>query len=159
MKFTRKGQMEIIGLVIIVILIAVAMIFFIQFSLTKEPSQSRETFTRKLMARSTNNAIFESMTTCGVAFSELYKDCASGGGLGYNCGMDNTCVYVEKEVASILNQTLAQWNNDYQFKIYVGDQTKVNIVQGDCLNSKDEGTNYVRSQGSLVYINLKVCKK
>ena len=67
---------------------------------------------------------------------DKYKDCAAESGF-YNCGVGTTCDYVEREVAGILNQTLGQWNSDYQFKVFVGDETKINIVQGECLSSKD----------------------
>lgn len=118
----KKGQMEIMGLMIVVILLIVGVLFAIKFVVLKKPPETRQTFSRTQMASNLGLALMSSTTEdCrGTAIKDLLIDCAewpeAGGTI--SCGDGNkSCVYVNNTVRSILNQTLDTWNTRYYLTV------------------------------------------
>jgi hypothetical protein len=119
-KTNRKAQMEIMGLMIVVILLIVGVLFAIKFVVLKKPPEVRQTFSRTQMASNMGLAIMASTTDdCrGTAMKDLLIDCAEwpeeNGTI--TCGDGNkSCLYVNSTIAGILNQTLDKWNVRYYF--------------------------------------------
>lgn len=147
------------GLVVIVILISLALIFFIQFALLKEPSESRATYTRGELASNTINALLRTETPCqGRDFTQLIEDCMDGV-QSYNCFGRDICNYTEEKIELILNQTLNKWAKNYQFKVYRGQEAKINITQGQCLRERDSQTNPLTGKMGRIWVRLDVCEK
>jgi len=61
MKLSKKAQMEMVGLVVIVILIALGMLFAAQFALKED--HSKKIFTRKGLSYSTVGALMKTTIT------------------------------------------------------------------------------------------------
>ncbi len=123
----KRAQMEIIGLVVIVILITIGMLFMAQFAL-KDNSQ-KKIFTRKGLAYSAMSAIMktsvDSNANCILNVDvqpqigkDLIEDCAKNYGYRsshYNCGGEPSCVFLNETIAKLLNETLGSWNKRYEF--------------------------------------------
>ncbi len=123
----RKGQMEMIGLVIIVILLTLGMLFMAQFALKKEPK--KKIFVRKGLAYSTMGALMKT-TTGTVCYKDdtptanltigrdLIDDCAlyKGAWGSYECGGRDSCSFLNQTISYLLNETLGRWNKHYEFK-------------------------------------------
>lgn len=126
----KKGQMEVIGLVIIVILITLGMLFLAQFAL-KEESQ-KKAFVGKNLAYSTMGALMKTNAFCydygGVGGIETKKlalgeklldDCAASyqepSKSTFMCSNKHSCLFLEQEIGGLLNKTLGKWNRHYQF--------------------------------------------
>lgn len=130
-SFGKLGQMEMIGLVVIVILITLGMLFMAQFALKEK--QDKKIFTRKGLAYSTMSTMMKLGVECekydsllysqGTVYLELQNDliqaCAEesyGGYPDFYCGDLTPCEYVQKTITSLLNQTLGSWNKHYEFR-------------------------------------------
>ena len=129
MKEDRKGQMEIIGLVVIVILITLGMLFMAVFALRESPQ--KRIITQKGLAVSTISALMKTTISdpdclpghAGGGFFPLggviLEDCALNeqftGGSHYRCGGKHSCDFFRQQAAELLEQTLGQWNKNYQF--------------------------------------------
>ena len=127
----RKGQMEIIGLVIIVILITLGMLFMAIFALKADPD--KKVFTRKGLAYSTMSALMKTTiieSDCVTGYSgsdrpqlgkDIVEDCAANfdeqpnGYSQYRCGGVHSCVFLEQKTKELLNMTLGSWRKNYEF--------------------------------------------
>ena len=132
MIFTRNksGQMEAVGLVVIVILITLGMLFMAQFALKESPT--KKIFTRKGLAYSTMSSLMKTTVTDNCVQNlrqdslpqigkDLLEDCAlhadtmpEGYSL-YRCGGKHSCAYVNKTVSELLEETLGTWHKKYEF--------------------------------------------
>ena len=156
----KRGQSEMIGLVVIVIMITLGMLFLAKFALDEEPS--KKVFTRKGLAYSSMSSMLKTEVSCiepGEATvkvlsigKELIDDCAKNVGErdsvsgSYNsCNGMHSCDFFEESVSSLLNSTLGVWQKSYNFesKLLIGDSPEVLVsVEGGegCLRSSDRDT-------------------
>lgn len=127
----KKGQMEIIGLVFIVLLITIGMLFYVKFSLNE--SESKKVYTRSGLATSTMSAVMKttiSEITCFGPYqirgndnyitigTDLIEDCAKwhqSQESKYKCNNKHSCDYVEEIMTGFLKETLGVWNKNYQY--------------------------------------------
>ncbi|MCK4589217.1 MAG: hypothetical protein KAT77_02155 [Nanoarchaeota archaeon] len=160
-KFTRKGQLEVFGLVIVVILISLGMLFLLKFVLFKPVGEERATFTRGKLAENTLGALMNTVTTCRaeskVTISDLIQYCAEN----QDCDGGDSCVFLKEVVEEILSKTLQVWNKDYEFRVGSGPD-KVDIitpvVHEGCPLDKKTGFRYLRTRRrELLTIELDVC--
>ena len=136
----KCGQMEVMGLVVIVILITLGMLFMAIFAFND--STQKKVFTRKGLASSTVSALLKTTAnaaagcTAGIAsrrdlpqFGEdILEDCAlfyeeyafsssvnpQGYSL-YTCGGVHSCQFFQDNAAALLGQTLGKWGKHYVF--------------------------------------------
>ncbi|GEM_PF-1057656 len=152
-KLSRKGQMEAIGLVIIVILIALGMLFMATFALKSNPQ--KKIFTRKGLAYSTMSALMKTTVSGEAACSSLnaeapkiggdvLEDCAKYKDVDkslYQCIGPisqqplHSCVFLEEMLTSALHKTLGGWHKNYEFHsqlITLQGETPVDIIKPIC---------------------------
>jgi hypothetical protein len=122
----KKAQMEMIGLVVIVILITLGMLFMATFALKKDPQ--KKVFTRKGLAYSTMSAIMKTSITCeeesGITHpalgNDLLEDCAQNKDnlefCQYQCGGVDCCQFTQDTIADLIDQTLGDWNKRFEFR-------------------------------------------
>lgn len=122
----KRGQMEMIGLVIIVILITLGMLFMVIFALKEDPQ--KKIFTRKGLAYSTVSAAMKMNIECndenGKSYPQLGKDvldqCAQDNGdsycVKYNCDGKKCCQVFNETMNKMLNATLGGWGKRFEFK-------------------------------------------
>jgi hypothetical protein len=125
----RRSQMEMIGLVIIVILITLGMLFMATFAFKKDPE--KKSFTGEGLAYSTMGALMKTSVKCnGYDYqgnplttwlslgNELIKDCAVYREIessDYSCDDLNSCEFLEGVISELLTETLGKWNKHYEF--------------------------------------------
>ncbi len=130
--------MEIIGLVVIVILIALGMLFMAKFALKEDPQ--KKIFTRKGLAYSSLSAVLKTTITdieCSTDFAQLVnpqigkdllEDCANfydpqnpNGYSLYRCQSlidqekKHSCIFVNETITRLLKDSLGSWNKNYEF--------------------------------------------
>jgi hypothetical protein len=155
---SKSGQMEIIGLVIIVILITIGMLFLAQFAL-KDAGQ-KKIFTRKGLAYSTMSALMKTTVPaqqCGfdegtlTLGQQILEDCAENrhsspnGFSRYGCQIDgvvmHSCQFLEEFIKiQLLETTLKEWKKNYNFSSSLvlssgKEQLPISISRGDCVSS------------------------
>ncbi len=159
---SKKAQMEIIGLVVIVILISVGMLFLTKFALQDEPD--KKIFTRKELAASTMAALMKatapdckgSLTSIPQVEKQLLEDCAvlklnPGADSNYQCtlgnGLVDSCNYLKAKLTEILETTLGKWGKSYELRTIIvkkegtlkGDEV-LTIVGKDGCTAKERDT-------------------
>lgn len=125
-KYTRKGQLEIMGLVIIVILISLGMLFLLRFVVFKPVGEERAAFTRSQLATNTLAALVKTETDCqGLDMTELVQDCV--GSKSANCGYLDSCEFLDAKISLILEETLIKWQKHYYFQVTKSRVTKLEL--------------------------------
>lgn len=133
----KKGQMEMVGLVVIVILITLGMLFMATFALKSDPQ--KKIFTRKGLSYSTMSAVMKTTVSGEANCVQQYRglespkigqdiidDCAkypdTGGFSLYKCEGPiskeplHSCDFFREMVLYLLNETLGSWNKNYEFR-------------------------------------------
>ncbi|MBI4983360.1 hypothetical protein HZC32_01845 [Candidatus Woesearchaeota archaeon] len=131
----KKSQMEMIGLVIIVILLTLGMLFMARFALSEE--KGKKIFTDTGLASSTLGALAQTTVNdpnCVKDYEgksnpslekELLEDCANNYETRldcnceyshYCCGNTHSCCFLNQTVTLFLNQTLGTWSKHYHFR-------------------------------------------
>lgn len=187
MTSNKKAQMEIIGLVVIVILITLGVLFLAIFALKEEPT--KKVFTRKGLASSAMSSILKTTASpsagCVDEFigledqpplgERILEDCVlyyytyegdpprRAGISQYSCDNLHSCAFFNDTVWKLLNDTLGKWGKKYVFKSEVvdglGDVTKVvEVRRGNCPGTRDSSGPFpISVAGSLVESRLYVC--
>ncbi|MEK6969879.1 MAG: hypothetical protein AABW48_05620 [Nanoarchaeota archaeon] len=179
----RKGQMEIIGLVIIVILITLGMLLMASLALKSEPQ--KKTFTGKGLAYSTMSALMKTTISkeadcTSIGLPELGKniidDCARhlDSASQYNCIGPTTkqrlhsCDFLQEMSFYLLNATLGSWNKHYELHsqlLIFQEEKPIEImspvmVEGGCPQGKDRyssGLFPINTESGLVENVLYLC--
>lgn len=113
----KKSQMEIMGLVVIIILIAIGMLFAVQFLLKTPAGKPEAAVKESIIAANFLNAMLSTTTDCyGRTVRDLLQDCALTSG-ATDCSGINSCDYVGSQIEILLDRTISRWNKDYYFSI------------------------------------------
>ena len=117
----KRSQMEIMGLMIVVILVIIGVLFVLKFVILKPPSEVKKSFlTSQLVSNFGIALLHSSSEDCrGTDLSELMIDCtnwyASGGGITCGNGM-KSCEYVQDVISGLINQTFEAWHVKYYIR-------------------------------------------
>lgn len=162
-----KAQMEIMGLVLIVILITLGLLFVIMFSLNSDNESAKSSFTQEELASNTLLAMIHTTTDCkDIVLSDMIEYCAEGRPVscsGYYCassGSDAACDCVDSTVSHILNNTLNRWQKSYEYSIKAGQNMLLNKSYGTCdiySDRKSEELPLVRVGAGQLIIKLDIC--
>ncbi len=123
----RKGQIEIIGLLLIVVIGGLVLTFFLQMSLQEqEDSRAHERFGEAGISDKFVSALVNThVPQCGKTYSELVKDCARGGSV--ECptedGVRTSCGWVENVSKDVLKETIDIWGLRYNFTVDYGEDS------------------------------------
>ncbi len=110
----RKGQMEIMGLAIIIILVSLGLLFAVQWML-KAPQQQVQRAKESVLAANFMNTMLGTTTYCNErSVRDLLQDCALTGGIT-KCGDQTSCEYVQGIIQQMFDATFKQWNTKYHF--------------------------------------------
>jgi len=137
-----KAQMEMMGLVIIVILITVGLLFMATFAL--KDSKQKNIFTRKGLASSTLSSVLKAtvvepcgeyvgsedlpqlgediLEDCALQYREYYdnpSDATNTNPYGYSqyrCEGKHSCQFFQDKVGELLGSTLKEWGKKYELK-------------------------------------------
>lgn len=156
----NKGQMEIFGLAIIVILIVVGLLFFARFVLMKEPAGRRAEYIYSELSSNMINAYLSTTSAdcSGISMSDLLQDCASGTGIICDSGLDS-CSYAGNAAEMILNMTLSEWKYSYYFSVTANEKDIISPIGKKCLgdkNSKDYPLPL--GGGASMDVRLEICR-
>lgn len=169
----KKSQMEIMGLVVIVILITLGMFFVVRFMITKQPSEIKKSYTRTEIAANILNSLLKTNAKdCyGMTTTQLLQDCAVNKDTPTNqvkCENDqNSLEYVQIIIETIFNETLISWGNQsFDLKIYI-DTNNNNVMDEEerilqhtnqgCSGEKEAKQSYIPTDVGIMTINLEVC--
>lgn len=176
----KKGQMEMMGLVVIVVLLTLGMFFLTLFSFDEKPD--KKIFTRKGLAASTMSALLKTTipqeaqchperAEVQPAGEDLLRDCATSyptTSTLYQCEHQDSCAYFRIKAAELLEQTLGKWGKHYQLssRIIRGRDQPTNLINpifdlaenGCAAGERDSsGLHPIPFEGGLIENELWVC--
>lgn len=171
LQLRKKGQAEVIGLVIIVIMITLGMLFLVRFALDENPE--KKIFTRKGLAYSSMSATLKTQVVCDDSSGEkllyigqhLIEDCAKNS-VQFSCSGMDSCDFLAQEIGIMLNETLGTWHKDYLLKseLLVGGSKELlfEVSRGNCATARNRDSSglfplYVQGRG-LVENSLFICE-
>ena len=165
---SKRAQMEIMGLAIIVILIILGMMFVIQFVVFKQSDETKKTFTQSQVASNLLNTMLRtSLPDCSdTELKQILRDCA----LHYEdernrivCSDSlDSCEFANKTIQYMLNSTLVEWGNQsFNFEARLTKPTDLVIIQqsnGDCTGEKQQKQQYIPiSSGNIMEVIVEIC--
>lgn len=157
----RKGQMEIIGLAIVVIIIFIGILIAARFLIFNKPENTRAGFVSAELASGTTSTFLETTAIgCSKAkMTELIQDCAQGTERICDNGL-GSCQFVRAAAEQIFTNTFEKWKTKYRFLVYVNpDSPFVNLAH-DCTDQQEKVSEkfFVPVTATTVSVRLDICK-
>lgn len=117
MPNAKKAQMEIMGLAIIVILVALGLLFAVQWMLKQPPTKQVQRAKESVLAANFLNTMLGTTTACNDrTMRDLLMDCALTQG-ATPCGDASACAYAESILPQLFKNTFEAWNMQYHFSM------------------------------------------
>ena len=162
---SKRSQIEILGMVVIVIIISIAMFFVLFFVLKQKGSLETTTFSKETYINNLLATMLEVKTPCrGRTLSSIVKTCAWTNHFDRACNdfpEKTPCEYANDEIAIILNRTLDYVGMDYRLfvvKEATGEQV-LSIQHGACAGNFLAGTFILPSEIGDISFNLDICER
>jgi hypothetical protein len=161
-----KGQVEIMGLAMIIILLSLGMLFVVKFVVTRETSTVGKDYTQNKVAANLMNAMLKSSTDClgtGVrepSMTELMQDCMTSNQI--MCNKTTSRQKLEESLSLIFNSTLHQWRKNYQFNITnTLNPTKISMqdlnFSANCAENKETELYPIPLHPGTMFVRLDIC--
>jgi hypothetical protein len=157
-----RSQMEIMGLVIVVILLTLALLVVVQFVVLKKPSEVRKVQTDAQLAANLLNSVLQTTTPCKkYQIRTLLQQCVSGNDMV--CGGVSACTYANRTIGYLLNDTLNAWGKMYNFSVSetataFNPPYGVQFTRGDCSGVKEHRVSPVPAGGRTFLVSLDICR-
>ena len=121
-KKFRKGQMEIVGLVIIVLIISVAMMIYLSYANSSHRSTKTtiyKTYSQNELSTSLVNTLLDtSVANCGdITVRYLISDCGTRNRAVCPGRFETSCEILNNIIVNMKNNTLDVWDFAYGFTI------------------------------------------
>ena len=177
----KKAQMEIMGLLVIVMIFIVALMFVLFFVSRSGIDDSLRTFDDELHAYNTVSAIVQATTPCrGLSITSILKFAAFTDTWPGNQDCDDDPnlspkAYSTKQIFQILNESLGFVEQDYHFYVYkerevaadgsitghlISIPSRTDIASEElCADYVVSGTQPISYQGGTFYITLDICDR
>lgn len=167
-KKNNRGQMETMGLLVIVILVSLILFFALSFGLKNKKTQQTEEqdFTEVQAVSNLGTTMLESTGPCDWTIRQLLTDCAytheitclsTVEGVGV---LENSCVAANRTINQMLLITLDEWGYDYRLYVIKNTGLPILNLSSGCQNtatSKTEITPFGTQYGSME-IKITMCK-
>ncbi len=157
----RKGQMEIIGLAIVIVIILIGIVIAVRFLDFKKSDSTRAGFVSAELASNTINTFLETTAIeCSKAkMSELIQDCAQGTERICSDGK-GACEFVRSAADEIFTKTFKKWKTKYKFLVYVNPDLPFINLESECNEQQEKvsETFFVPVIAATVSVKLDICK-
>lgn len=158
---SKKSQMEILGLSIVVVLVLVAVVFAARFLIYKTPSNYRAGFiSSELASNMLSTFLKTNAKDCSrLTMTELLQACGQSlGGGSIRCSNDKySCEFLELTAKEIFENTFKKWGVNYEFLAYI-DRNDVLVKSGDkCMTEKKSKIFPIPISTGTMYAQLDIC--
>ena len=157
----KKSQSEILGLAIVVVIILVATIFVVKFSLNKPTNYRTDFLSSEIASNMLNTFLKTTARDCSqLTMTELLQDCAQTGGDGsIRCNNgEYSCSFVKLAANEIFTKTLDKWKMDYEFLAYVDVNTPFIRLGRKCAGEKESKLFPIPISTGAMYVELDICR-
>lgn len=161
----KKSQMEMMGLAVVVILVALGMFFLVYFTLGEAKSGAKQAYTAEELAANMVKTMEVTDSACGdrnLNMQELIIAYADN--KNFKCNGKDLDVYIKETISDIFERTMGVWNKEYYLQIDVPPDVETGDIclpNEDCISNcrEQEEARYIwpRSDYKVVYVVLDVC--
>lgn len=175
----KKGQTEIVGLVIIVLLISMGFLFMVSFSFSKESKQN--VFVRQGLAISTLEAVIKANPSTlseaneGCTYgqesipplSEFIESCMNNDQSFFSdlCPRNDICMFTNSQISRLLDKTIeTYWKKDYYFRVLDENDgaSKLSVSNPSglttCQDNQDSSGPYqLETKSGIITLELNIC--
>lgn len=167
---SKRGQTEIMGLAVIVLLISIGLLFVFRFMNSETKSQLKQEFVDTKLASNMLSVILRTTLDCKqIEVKNLYQDCAEGISHIDYCGSSDPCLTANNVVSEIFEKTLERWNKAYRFTVKIGSGPSPEITTMthlDCtpdnigikFNKLESETYPIPTDSGTLLIKLDICR-
>ena len=164
MFWNKKGQQEMVGFVLIVVVVMIGLMVFLVFSLRDSPSEENNVEVDNMLA-----AIMTHTTECAIPVAPYYQDFQDLFKLAYE-GVDCSGVnlpaleYLEYILPNILEDLMATEArvSAYQFDYSIADEEElegvIQIEEGECEGEVIGAQRKIDAGDVDLIIRLRICK-
>lgn len=163
----KKGQQEMVGFVLIVILVVIGLMVFLIIS-----TRSGDEDVKSVEVANMLNALMKHTTDCAVvyvpdydSFEDLFKSCHQGDRCS-NLGVGvSACDYLNESLRAVMEGMFATEANidAYQLDFFVkddeGQQRLLQILEGNCTGAVSAAQRSVVAGSDSLVIRLRVCTR
>jgi hypothetical protein len=158
-----KSQMEIMGLVVIVILISLIILVVLQFMIKNPASKIKEEYYHSELATNTLNSLLRTTSKdCkGYDMTSLAKDCIENFDSPLICDDgQNSCEYLYVATSQILETSLGGLNKKYNITVADNrDETLMSIGNSPCIGKRESSNPQpLATDMGLMQIVLYICE-
>lgn len=162
-KKNNKGQAEIFGIAIVVVMIIFILLFVLRFKSSETLSTTKTDVTYTKLAWNFINTITKTNTGCeGISIGDLLIDCAKPTNLRYiNCNGVSSCKYANDTISDILKNTLGKRNDKYVFSATKGNTKLFDDIRTtgtDLCNASDYANVPISTGREIIEISIKICR-
>jgi len=166
MKFRNlKGQQEMVGFVLIVVLVIIGLMVFLIISVRNSPEPVNSLAIKNMLA-----SIMKHTTECAIVFEPQYDNFED---LFKSCYKNDTCINLGRSACDYLNNSLREVLEDvmdseatvgaYQVDFFVkdgeGQQGLLRIIEGNCIGSALAAQRSIVSGSESLIVRIKTCSK
>lgn len=158
--FAKKGQQEMVGFILIVVLVVVGLMVFLIISLRNSPEDRGSLEVANIL-----DAVMKHTTDCAIVyepdyddFEDLFKSCHQKDSCS-NLGM-SACDYLNESLRDVLRSMMESEAsvNYYQLDFFVKDgEGLLTFHEGNCTGSVKSAQRNIVSYSDSLIIRLKTC--
>jgi len=165
----KKGQEEIVGFILIVVIIAIAFVVFLGIKLRNPEPAQRESeilyqFIESSMEQTTDCAIRENSKN--LALNELIRECHSFNNTCFNG--EGSCAEAEKTIRNILKSAWTvgpdnvykgyEFNAEYHYNLSSEiNERFISIAEGNCTNNFVGNSYFIPEFPGNIVVQAKLC--
>ena len=148
----RKGQMEIVGLMVVVIIIIIGALFYLKFGILHKEQENTDLSIQQSYTINWLNAI-SNVNICNntISYKDSLIECYND---GIVCG-ENACGYIKSESDNIIHSIGLKDYKNYSFWIQKGDDVK--YLTYECKTGVKADEILLDTNGEEYTINFRLC--
>ena len=156
---SSKAQVEIIGLLLIIILVSMGILFALYFAVNPAKDTYVQAAKESILAANWLNTMLGTTTGClDRTTKELLQDCALGTTI--KCpGDKNSCQYANETIGTMLDRTLNAWQRSYNFYMNGSSYIEGITFGKPCKGEREAKTHILpAASGFNIKITLQLCR-
>ncbi len=134
----KKAQIELVGLVFIVLILTIIMLFYVSYSFQDEINPQKtelKKYSDSELSVSFVDVLLHT-SVCGVTVKDLMIDCAKYNKIKCDSGSKTSCQKLNETITEIKEKTLDKWGYSYGFLINIEEDKEFVIYSNytsDCV--------------------------
>jgi len=150
----KKAQIEMIGLVIVVIILAIGLLLYVKLAVFRDQGEKENTIVENAYLTNLMGAVFNVKVceTDAKKVEEVLVMCFENQEF---CSETDSCIYLKKQIKEIITSVGIKDFKKYSISVEKGDE-KINVLE-ECKTGINTHTTLVTGEGKHYTTNFMVC--